>query len=356
MLIGANGQGKTNVVESLIYLSTASSHRVSKDVPLIRAGHNSALVGADVVWLDRSQRVELEINAKGTNRARIAGAARRPRDLLGILRTVMFAPEDLQLVRGDPADRRRFLDTLVVALNPRHLSQYRDLERVVKQRNALLKTWHTTRDRVGFQATLQVWNDQLVDIATRILQARIAVLSQLAQPLATAYTQVADTPEQFTAQAHYQANWWSEISSEDIVTASPSQLREVLAAAISLRQRVELERGLTMVGPQRDDIELLINQLPAKGYASHGESWSLALALRLASFTMLRESFDTGGDPVLILDDVFAELDVGRRNRLATLVADCEQVLVTAAVLEDVPSILRQQILTVTRDETSHIA
>lgn len=352
VIVGLNGQGKTNLVEALHYLAHQTSHRVAKDTPLIRAGAAQAVIGARVRWQEREQSVELELNTGRPNRARVAGAARRPREALGVLRTVLFAPEDLALVKGDPAVRRRFLDELLVALSPRFSGVLADFERVVRQRSALLKSvvgsWR--RDD-SYLATLQVWDEQLVRLGCDVTAARLQVLADLAAPLADAYAAVA--PGGGRLRVVYESSWLPDPPAEP---ADIAALAEAMRAALVDRQRAELERGLTLVGPQRDDLALHLGDLPAKGYASHGESWSIALALRLAAFALLRESFDTGGDPVLILDDVFAELDAERRRRLADLVAGAEQVLVTAAVVDDVPAALRGRTLTVVLDGDSQVA
>jgi DNA replication and repair protein RecF len=345
-LLGLNGQGKTNLVEAVEFLARQASHRVAHDTALIQAGHEQAVIAARVQWEQREQTVELEINAGRPNRARLAGAPRRPREVLGVVRTVLFAPEDLALVKGDPGVRRRFIDDLVVALTPRLAQLHSDYDRVVRQRSALLKTMARTRSADA--AALAVWDDQLVSLGVDVAYERLLVLSRLAEPFAAAYHAVAGVAAEVTVG--YESRW--------LVTPDPD--RESMAAqfraALAERNRAELERGVTLVGPQRDDIALSLGGLPAKGYASHGESWSVALALRLASFQLLREGWGTGGDPVLILDDVFAELDAGRRERLANLVVDAEQVLVTAAVEADVPPPLRGRVLSVRRDGDSEVS
>lgn len=349
LLIGRNGHGKTNLVEALVYIARQGSHRVAKDAPLIRAGTEQAIISVRVRWHDREQAVELELNAGRPKRARVAGAARRPREALGILRAVVFAPEDLALVKGDPAVRRAFLDDLVVALAPRMAGVLADYERIVRQRSALLKSVSGTwRRDDSFHSTLDVWDEQLISVGSEVAMARLRALDALASPLRDAYSAVA--PGGGAAGCAYDSSWWSG------ATPTVADLQQSLRKALADRQRAELERGLTLVGPQRDDVALAIGELPAKGYASHGESWSLALSLRLATFELMRASFDTGGDPVLILDDVFAELDAERRQRLAELVVDAEQVIVTAAVADDVPDLLVGRTLQVTRDGVSHVA
>lgn len=341
-LVGRNGQGKTNVVEALGYVATLGSHRVSADAPLVRAGTERAVVRARVERGGRSTLVELELNPGRANRARVnRGAVPRAREVLGLLRTVLFAPEDLALVRGDPAERRRFLDDLLVARAPRLAGVRADYERVLKQRNALLKTaFLARRSGGGDMRTLDVWDSHLARTGAELLAARLALVDALAPPVATAYAQVSD------GQGDTDMTYRSSLG-DAAPEREPGQApdRDVLAAALLAElARVrpqEIERGVSLVGPHRDDLVLALGPLPVKGYASHGESWSFALALRLASWALLRgDAAEGDGEPVLVLDDVFAELDVGRRDRLAALVSAAEQVLVTAAVADDVPEAL----------------
>jgi DNA replication and repair protein RecF len=332
-LVGANGQGKTNLVEALGYVATLGSHRVAADAPLVRAGAERAVVRARVERDGRSTLVELELNPGRANRARVNRApVPRPREVLGLLRTVLFAPEDLSLVRGDPGERRRFLDDLLVASAPRFAAVRSDYDRVLKQRNALLKTaFLARRSGGGDMRTLDVWDAHLAGTGAELLAARLRLVEALRPHVAAAYREV--SAGQGATELAYRSS---------LGDAMPdSSDREVLAAALlSELARVrpqEVERGVSLVGPHRDELVLSLGGLPVKGYASHGESWSVALALRLASYQLLRAD---GGEPVLVLDDVFAELDVGRRDRLATLVGGAEQVLVTAAVAADVPEAL----------------
>lgn len=347
VIVGLNGQGKTNLVESLVFLALQSSHRVARDTPLIRSGCSQAVVSAKVSWHQREQSVELEINDGRPNRARVAGAPRRPREALGVLRLVLFAPEDLALVKGDPGGRRTFIDEFLVSLTPRLAGVLQDYDRVVRQRSALLKSLPRG---AGIPDTLTIWDAQLAELGTQVVCARLTALADLAGPLVAAYEAVA--PDSQAPSAVYQSAWLpAHIAGE----ARPRAISEALLGAIEQQRRAELDRGLTLVGPHRDDVLLSIGELPAKGYASHGESWSLALALKLATFEVLKGAFDTGGDPVLVLDDVFAELDAERRERLAELVADAEQVIVTAAVAADVPAALRGRTLSVSRDGDSQV-
>lgn len=332
--IGANGQGKTNLVEAVDYLSRLDSHRVSSDAPLVRAGADNAVVRAEVVRGERTALLELEITPGRANRARVNRAALpRTRDLVGILRSVIFSPEDLALVKGDPSDRRKLLDGLLVLRTPRLAGVRADYDRVLRQRNTLLKSARSARhgSRQVDLSTLDIWDDKLATLGGELVAARIALLDDIAPHLVEAYRTVA--ADAATDRRDVIATYRPSVEIDD---TSPAGAREALLAGIEQRRRDELDRAVTLVGPHRDEVELVIGSLPAKGYASHGESWSLALALRLASFTLLRA--DDDDDPVLILDDVFAELDQGRRRQLADLVGDAEQVLVTAAVADDVPA------------------
>jgi DNA replication and repair protein RecF len=286
--------------------------------------------------------LELEISPGAANRARLNGSpAGRPRDLLGVLRTVLFAPEDLALVKGDPSERRRFLDELMTLRTPRLAGVRADLDRVLKQRNALLKSMRagsrgrrSTPDE-NAASTLDVWDEQLATIGGELLRARLELVEALRPRVAQAYAEVA--PDAGDAALSYKASW-VEGDASTMPDRSSAALAEALRQALTRARPDEIERGATLVGPQRDDLLLVLGGMPAKGYASHGESWSFALALRLASFTLLRSDDRAGGDPVLVLDDVFAELDTARRERLAASVADAEQVLITAAVADDVPA------------------
>ncbi|RBQ18116.1 DNA replication/repair protein RecF [Spongiactinospora rosea] len=357
--VGPNGQGKTNLVEAIGYVATQSSHRVAADAPLVRHGAGRAIVRASVVKDDRRALVELEINPGRANRARLNRAAlSRARDALGLLRTVLFAPEDLALVKGDPSERRRFLDDLLVARAPRFAGVRADYDRVLKQRGALLRTAMATRqggrrgsrightavrrsdDEAGFAAmgagdvlsTLDVWDAHLARHGAELLGARLDLVEALRPLVAQAYAALA--PGSAAVAISYRGTHLST-GEEDLGTSDRAVLAERLRARLLEVRDAEVERGVTLVGPHRDDLLLGLGELPARGYASHGESWSYALALRLAAYELLRAD---GSDPVLILDDVFAELDAQRRRRLAETVRDAEQVLVTAAVPEDVPA------------------
>ena len=434
-LLGPNGQGKTNLVEAAAYVATLGSHRVATDAPLVRSGAERAILRAAVTSGDRDSLVEIEINPGRSNRARLNRApVTRPRQVLGVLRTVLFAPEDLALVKGDPEQRRRFLDDLLVASAPRYAGVRADYERVLRQRTALLKslrghpgragrsgarayahagspreaapgrTGHnvegqnglsqdgtdrdgagrdgTDRDGAGRDGTgrdgagrdgagrdgtgqdgtgtgqdraprngrpvlagsaartLDVWDEHLATAGAELLAARIALTATLRPLVARSYSAVAGAGAVEAGISYRQSLRMpgpSGTAEPAEPTADAARLADGLREALAAARGEELERGVCLVGPHRDDLELRIGDLPTRGYASHGESWSMALALRLSAFDALR---DGGEDPVLLLDDVFAELDTGRRERLAGLVAGAEQVLVTAAVPADVPGAL----------------
>jgi DNA replication and repair protein RecF len=345
--VGANGQGKTNLVEAIEYLSTLNSHRVATEVPLVRSGATRAIVRAGVqAGLDDPRRLtlELEINPGKANRARLnRSPLRQAREIVGLLRTVVFAPGDIAIVKGDPSERRRFLDDLLAARWPRLAGVRADYERALRQRNTLLKSLSGrlragpppaqgssgSRSMQSAEATLDVWDTHLAQAAGELLEARLATLLDLSPHVSKAYADIAPTNNNATAE--YRAS----IDLGDAMDRA--SLSDLLSKAMTERRNEEIQRGVSLVGPHRDDIALFLGMLPAKGYASHGESWSLALALRLGSFHLLRAD---GVEPVLVLDDVFAELDSVRRERLASGVRIAEQVLVTAAVGADVPELL----------------
>jgi DNA replication and repair protein RecF len=332
---GANGQGKTNLVEAAGYVATFSSHRVATDAPLIRQGAARAILRAGIHSAGRDSLVEIEINAGRANRVRLNRApVPRPREVLGELRCVLFAPEDLAVVKGDPDQRRRYLDELLVASRPRYAGVRADYERALRQRNALLKS---AKARGGVPpATMEVWDDQLIAAGAELTSGRIRLVAEIEPLVGRCYSAVSGTQRDTCVRYRMSASRQAESAGDDYLPpAEPAPIAALLGEALAARRRAELERGVSLVGPHRDELELQIGSLPARGYASHGESWSLALALRLAAYQLLRAS---GEDPVLLLDDVFAELDGDRRDRLAELVGDAEQVLVTAAVPQDVPA------------------
>lgn len=399
VLVGPNGHGKTNLVEAIGYLATHASHRVATDAPLVRHGAAQAIARCAVVHAGRELLLELEINPGRSNRGRLNRApVPRPRQMLGVLRTVLFAPEDLALVRGDPGDRRRFLDDLLVARNPRYAGVRADYERALRQRNSLLKSAAGLRrgaararrggappraegvptqgtptgevpagepGRGGRAApaelsTLDSWDLQLAGVGAQLLAGRLALLADLAPHLAWGYQEIASGARSTAATGQYVSSLGADFPAADLATADLTAdrgsveviLREALLAALARERPQELERGVTLVGPHRDEWELRIGELPAKGYASHGEAWSLALACRLAGYELLRAD---GGEPVLILDDVFAELDTARRGRLARIAAKAEQVLITAAVEDDVPVELHGARYTVREQEVRRV-
>jgi DNA replication and repair protein RecF len=346
---GPNGEGKTNLVEAIGYLATLGSHRVASDAPLVRRGAERAVHRGAVTGAQGSALVEIELNPGRANRVRLNRTPMpRPRDILGTLRTVLFAPEDLALVKGDPGERRRFLDELLVATAPRYAGVRADYERVLKQRTALLKSAGAKGHlrgpaREAMTATLDAWDGQLARTAAPLLAGRMRLVAALRPHIAAAYEAVSGGQPGDACGISYRASAFNNSDADDTGVPGAGQdcdgpgLETAILKALAAVRASELDRGVCLVGPHRDELELSIGELPARGYASHGESWSLALALRLASFALLREGRE---DPVLILDDVFAELDAGRRDRLAGLVAAGEQVLITAAVPADVPDVL----------------
>jgi DNA replication and repair protein RecF len=376
-LIGPNGQGKTNLVEAVGYLATLASHRVATDQPLVRFGAERAVIRGVVVRDGRETLVELELNPGRANRARLNRATMpRSREVLGTLRSVFFAPEDLALVKGDPSGRRAFLDDLLVQRQPRWAGVRSDYDKVLRQRSALLKSAapvlrrgsrrHTERftaygepvddARVSALHTLDVWDSQLAQFGAQLLSGRLRLLADLRPHLTEAYAAVsaAQSEARVAYRSSLRADAAAALATGEILEMEQLE-RELLATLAEVRDQ-EVERGVCLVGPHRDDLHLTLGELPAKGYASHGESWSFALGLKLAAYELLRS--DLGEDPVLVLDDVFAELDTGRRARLAELVEDCEQVLITAAVEADVPDVLRERGTTyaVTLGEVARVA
>lgn len=330
---GANGQGKTNLIEAVDYLATLGSHRVSSEQPLVRHGAERAIVRARVqAGLDDARQLllEVELLPGKQNRASLNRASlRRPRELLGALRTVVFSPEDLALIKGDPSERRRFLDELITTRWPRMAGVRADYDRVLRQRVTLLKSLmgRSRAIREDAESTLEVWDESLARFGAELMHARLATVADLTPHVADAYTAIAPTNND--AGIEYR----SAIGADS--TTSQSEIEARLILAMGERRSDELQRGVCLVGPHRDELPLSLGELPAKGYASHGESWSFALSLKLGAFALLRAD---GVQPVLILDDVFAELDQMRRERLAGMISQAEQVLITAAVPDDVPA------------------
>ncbi|MFF7293869.1 DNA replication/repair protein RecF [Microbacterium sp. NPDC008134] len=349
VLVGRNGQGKTNLAEAVVFLATLGSHRVSSDAPMVRDGQEYAIIRARLSHGERKVLTEVQVNRQGSNKARINGSPSKTNELPRYAHVVLFAPEDLQIVRGDPSSRRRFVDQLLIQRTPRLAAVLGDYDRVLKQRNALLKSARARGIRGEGLSTLDVWDDKLVALGSEIIVARQRLANDLQQPLADAYAAIAGADHRPQLEWALSIRGGDPEEDEDATTASedavtPAAVAEQFRASLASKRSNELDRGLTLTGPHRDDLVLRVRSLPVKGYASHGESWSVALALRLASAELLR-SESPAGDPVLILDDVFAELDADRRQRLAALTAGYEQVVVTAAVEEDIPEVLHAHVV-----------
>lgn len=335
VFVGSNGFGKTNLLEALWYSSTLSSHRVAADAPLIRAGAERAILSTIVVNEGRELAIDLELMAGRVNKARLnRSPVRSAREVLGVLRAVMFAPEDLALVRGDPSDRRRYLDELATTRRPWLAGVRADYDKVLRQRSALLKTAGAARYRSdsGALDTLDVWDGHLATHGAQLIAARTELVHALSPEVEKAYQTLA--PASRPADISYRSSVAAVEAAAADGVVSPDVYEAALLEELGRKRSAELERGVCLVGPHRDDLELKLGDQPAKGFASHGESWSMALALRLAAYELLRID---GSDPVLLLDDVFAELDSSRRKALVEAAESAEQVLVTAAVADDVP-------------------
>ncbi|MGT2425691.1 DNA replication/repair protein RecF [Amnibacterium kyonggiense] len=339
VLAGSNGQGKTNLVEAIGFLTTLGSHRVSGDAALVRAGAEAAVIRATVSSADREVLAEVLINKVGANRAQLNRSAVRPREITRNVSSVLFAPEDLAIVRGEPSTRRRFVDELLVQRTPRLAGTVSDYEKALRQRNGLLRG---SRGLVDTES-LAVWDGRLVATGSELLDARTELLAALEPIVAEQYAVVAGADQRVAIEAQ------RTIDEE----AGEGGTAERFAAALARVRGREIERGITLVGPHRDEVLLTVNGLPARGYASHGESWSLALALRLGAVELLRHALPTG-DPIVILDDVFAELDERRRVRLADRVARYEQVIVTAAVEADIPPALAGRVTRIRAGRVVH--
>lgn len=350
LFVGSNGQGKTNLVESLGFLSTLGSHRVPTDKALIRAGAESAIIRARLEHADRSLLVEAQLNKAAPNRAQVNRSVIKTRELPRYFSSVLFAPEDLALVRAEPSGRRRFLDELLVLLSPRMTGILSDYDRVLRQRNTLLKSARTSGLGGSQLGTLDIWDERLTALGSEIIRARARVVEDLSPHVADAYRTIAG-PEHAASIAPVLSVFGADPENDTIehpTVETLENLEPAFRTALAAKRRAELERGVTLLGPHRDDLLLMLNGLPARGYASHGESWSFALALKLASAHVLRRDSSVG-DPVLILDDVFAELDENRRARLSAAVRDFEQVLITAAVRDDVPDELAATAISIRR-------
>lgn len=348
LFVGRNGQGKTNLVESLGYLSTLGSHRVSSDQAMIRAGRDAAVIRARLRNGERELLAEVQINRSAPNRAQINRGGIKPRELPRYFSSVLFAPEDLLLIRGDPSARRRFFDQLIVLRAPRMSAVQSDYDRALRQRNTLLKSARATGMKDSSKlGTLDIWDERLVTLGTEIILSRSHLIDELGPLVRAAYEAVAGADQRpaLTSRLSIEGavdeddEYGSDVAPVAESASTPETVAAEFRAALASVRRKELERGISLVGPHRDDVLFELNGLPAKGYASHGESWSFALSLKIGAAELLRRDSSTG-DPVLILDDVFAELDARRRERLAATVADYEQVLITAAVFDDVPPAL----------------
>ncbi|MGE3447170.1 MAG: DNA replication/repair protein RecF [Microbacteriaceae bacterium] len=350
VFVGSNGQGKTNLVEAIGYLGTLGSHRVSTDQALIRSGADAAIVRARLRHAEREVLLEVQLNRSGANRAQVNRVGVKPRELPRHIGTVLFAPEDLALVRGEPSGRRRFLDQLLVQLSPRLAGVLADYDRVLRQRNSLLKSARGARVAEGQLSTLELWDDRLIELGSQIIDERAALVDRLRPHVAAAYERIAGAAHRADLALALsilgaQPDDDGVPTTVDAATGSAGHVTaDEFRSAVARVRRSELDRGITQVGPHRDDLTLVLNGLPARGYASHGESWSFALSLKLASAALLRAE-SAVGDPVVVLDDVFAELDESRRAQLAGAIGDYEQVLITAAVLDDVPAELAGHIV-----------
>jgi DNA replication and repair protein RecF len=343
LIYGPNGQGKTNLVEALNFFAGLDSHRVAGHTPLIKQGESTAIISLDLSHENRDLLLEYEINTHSSNRARLnKSEVAKPKDILGYLNSVIFAPEDLDIVKRDPSNRRAFLDQLIVQFNPRMHGVYADYDRVLKQRNTLLKSARATGTKGDSLSTLDAWDQALVKNGIEIIAARVSITKKLSPSLVTNYQNIAISNNEPTMFIRSSVVESSKLDQDDLETqdaletTNKEEIAGLFSQKLSLLRPKEIERGITLVGPHRDDLQLNLGSLPAKGYASHGESWSYALSLKLASLEILKSESKLG-DPILILDDVFAELDKDRRQKLSDLVQQNEQVLITAAVIEDVP-------------------
>ena len=344
VLLGSNGQGKTNLVEAVSYLSAFSSHRVSAEQALVRLplSPDEPQPGGAVVRVrlvtagERETVIELEIVRGKANRAKVNRTQVRPREVLGLLKSVVFSPEDLQIVRGDPQVRRQFLDDLLIQQHPLIAQVKNDFDKVARQRAALMKSAQSQLRR-GFTpdfSTVEVWDDTFAQLSAQLSLARVRLVEELRGPAAHAYEEIGGSPRKLDIE--FLASQGNCPVGGDLATIA-GELKEILASA----RMKEAERGVNLFGAHRDDLKLTLGGMPVKGYASHGETWSVALSLRLGAFELLSRDGDT---PILILDDVFAELDSSRRAGLTRMITGAEQVLITAAVADDVPQELHAQV------------
>lgn len=361
LLVGPNGQGKTNVVEAIEYVSTLSSHRVAGYQPLIHKDSTGAIIRLKVSHETRDVIVDLQLNRDNPNQLRInQSPIPKMRDVLGTVYSVVFAPEDIDIVKRDPSNRRSFIDQLLIQFSPRMAGVISDYERVLKQRNTLLKTARATGTKGSALSTLDAWDESLIKFGSEIVQTRLTLLERIKPHLTEAYQAIAIANNEpnilmkSSLLGSQVVDDYEEAELEYLTIQELQKVPDLYREKLASVRTKELERGITLIGPHRDDLVLLLGDLPAKGYASHGESWSYALALRLASAKLLSADSKTG-DPVVILDDVFAELDAGRRDRLASLVADNEQVIITAAVAEDVPASLKATVFEVSKGEVKRV-
>jgi DNA replication and repair protein RecF len=360
LLHGSNGQGKTNLVEAINFFGSLSSHRVAGLTPLLKQGEETAIISLELAHDERELLLEFELNSDSSNRARLnKSPVAKPKDILGYLNSVIFAPEDLDIVKRDPTNRRAFIDQLIIQFTPRMLGVYSDYERVLKQRNTLLKSARATGTKGSALSTLSAWDESLVSLGSEIIAARVSIAQKLEPGLITNYQAIAKSnnePKMFIKSSIIGTaaiDSEESDSAEYLAITDREQIAELFRETLERTRPKELERGITLVGPHRDDLVLILGSLPAKGYASHGESWSYALALRLASLEILKAESRLG-DPILILDDVFAELDADRRAKLAELVLGNEQVIITAAVIEDVPEALSAKRFSVVAGEITN--
>jgi len=342
ILIGPNGMGKTNIVEGIGYLTNLESHRVSGITPLIHSGYQSAVISATVEHEVRSIDLSVVLNNEGQNTASINGSpTKKVREILGIVFSVIFAPEDLELVKGDPGARRKFLDEAISNLTPSYLSYKSEYDRILKQRNALLKTLNTRASADNLE-TLSTWSEMLAEAGEHIVKQRAAYIEKITSITRDIYDELSNNRGPF--RIVYEPN---------VSFSSDDDIKSILIEHMRTNQKQEIERGTSLFGPHRDEVGLYLDELPMRGYASQGESWSAALSLKMAHYTLLKASLNVG-DPILILDDVFSELDEIRRNKLVELVKDNEQTFITAAVLADVPSELTGSVYRVEKGKVHH--